>query len=36
MQLMLLPPSLDEMIEPGHPVLLVDEIIDKVDDVSLL
>jgi len=36
MQLMLLPPSLDEMIEPGHPVRLVDEIIDNVDDTSLL
>jgi len=35
-QLMLLPPSLDEMIEPGHPVRLVDEIIDNVDDTSLL
>jgi len=35
-QLMLLPPSLDEMIEPGHPVRLVDDIIDNVDDTSLL
>ena len=35
-QLMLLPPSLDEMIEPGHPVRIVDEIIDNVDDTSLL
>jgi transposase len=35
-QLMLLPPSLDEMIEQGHPVRIVDEIIDNVDDTSLL
>jgi transposase len=35
-QLMLLPPSLDEMIEPGHPVRIVDEVIDNVDDTSLL
>jgi transposase len=35
-QLMLLPPSLDELIEPGHPVRIVDEIIDNVDDTSLL
>jgi len=35
-QLMLLPPSLDEMIEHDHPVRIVDEIIDNVDDTSLL
>jgi transposase len=35
-QMMLLPPSLDELIEPGHPVRIVDELIDKVDDTSLL
>lgn len=35
-QLMILPPSLDELIEPGHPVRIVDELIDKVDDTSLL
>jgi transposase len=35
-QLMILPPSLDELIEPGHPVRVVDELIDKVDDTSLL
>ncbi len=35
-QLMLLPPSLDELIEPGHPVRIVDELIDNVDDTSLL
>ena len=35
-QLMLLPPSLDELIEPGHPVRIVDEVIDNVDDTSLL
>ncbi len=34
-QMMLLPPSLDELIEPGHPVRIVDELIDKVDDTSL-
>jgi transposase len=35
-QLMLLPPSLDEIIDPVHPVRLVDEIIDNIDDTSLL
>lgn len=35
-QLMLLPPSLDELIEPGYPVRIVDEVIDNVDDTSLL
>ena len=35
-QLMLLPPSLDELIEPGHPVRIVDELIDNVNDTSLL
>ena len=33
---MILPPSLDELIEPGHPVRIVDELIDNVDDTSLL
>jgi transposase len=35
-QLMLLPPSLDELIEPRHPVRIVDEVINNVDDTSLL
>jgi transposase len=35
-QLMLLPPSLDELIEPEHPVRIVNEVIDNVDDTSLL
>ena len=35
-QLILLPPSPDEMIEPGYPVRIVDKIIDNVYDTSLL
>ena len=35
-QLMLLPPSLDELIEPGHPVRIVDSVIDNVDDRALI
>ncbi|MGD0753598.1 MAG: IS1182 family transposase [Bacteroidales bacterium] len=35
-QLMLLPPSLDELIEPGHPVRIVNSVIDNVDDTALL
>jgi transposase len=33
---MLLPPSLDELIEPGHAVRIVNEVIDRVDDTSLV
>jgi hypothetical protein len=28
---MLLPPSLDELIAPEHPVRVVNSIIDKID-----
>jgi transposase len=35
-QLMLLPPSLDELIDAGHHVRVVDQIIDNVDDRALL
>lgn len=35
-QLMLLPPSLDELIDAGHPVRIVDQVIDNVDDRPLL
>lgn len=33
---MLFPPNLDEMIPEGHPVRVVDNIIDKVDIQSIL
>lgn len=35
-QMMLLPPSLDELIEENHPVRIVDQIIDNVDDGVLV
>jgi transposase len=35
-QLMLLPPSLEELIEPEHPVRVVDEVINNIDDTSLI
>jgi transposase len=35
-QLMLLPPSLDELIDAGHPVRIVDQVIDSVDDRALI
>ncbi len=35
-QTMLFPPSLDEMIEPEHPVRLVSSILDKLDLAPLL
>lgn len=35
-QLMLLPPSLDELIDPDHPVRVVDQVIDNVDDRALI
>ena len=35
-QSMLFPPNLDEMIHEGHPVRVVDRIIDKVDIQSIL
>ncbi len=30
-QAMLLPPSLEELIEPAHPVRVVNEIIESID-----
>lgn len=33
---MLFPPNLDEMVSEGHPVRIVDSIIDKVDIQSIL
>ena len=35
-QVMLLPPSLDELISPGHPVRVVNEVLDKIDIDPLL
>lgn len=35
-QMMLLPPSLDELIEENHPVRIVDQVIDNVDDGVLI
>ena len=35
-QLILLPPSLDELIEPNHPVRVVNQIIDRIDADTLL
>jgi len=35
-QLMLLPPSLDDLIDPDHPVRVVSEVIDNVDDTALV
>lgn len=35
-QMMLLPPSLDELIEENHPVRIVDQVIDNVDDGVLV
>jgi len=35
-QMMLLPPSLDELIGPDHPVRVVNEVIDKIDDTGLV
>jgi len=35
-QLLLLPPSLEEMIPPAHPVKVVNEIIDKIDIEAIL
>ncbi len=34
-QIMLLPPSLDEMIENNHPVRIVSQIIDQIDITPL-
>ena len=34
-QMMLLPPSLEELIDVNHPVRIVDRIIDKIDIESL-
>jgi transposase len=35
-QVMLLPPSLDELVAAGHPVRIVTEVLDKVDIDPLL
>jgi transposase len=35
-QIMLLPPSLDELVPQGHPVRVVNEVIDKIDITTLL
>jgi len=35
-QMMLLPPSLDELIEENHPVRIIDQVIDNVDDSVLI
>lgn len=35
-QLMVLPPSLDELIVAGHPVRVVNAVLDKVDIAGLL
>lgn len=35
-QLMLLPPSLDDLIDPDHPVRVVNEVIDNLDDTALV
>lgn len=34
--MMLLPPSLDELIESSHPVRVVNEVIEHIDDSALL
>lgn len=35
-QAMLLPPSLEELIAPGHPVRIVNQVLDKIDIDPLL
>ncbi len=35
-QAMLLPPSLDELIAQGHPVRIVNQVLDKIDIDPLL
>lgn len=35
-QIMLLPPSLEELIEPNHPVTFVNQVIDKIDIQPIL
>jgi len=30
-QILLLPPSLEEMIDPNHPVRIVNQVIDSLD-----
>jgi transposase len=35
-QLMALPPNLDELVSAGHPVRVVNEVLDKVDIAALL
>ena len=33
---MLFPPNIDELVPSGHPVRIIDSIIDKVDIQSIL
>ncbi|HXR83786.1 MAG TPA: IS1182 family transposase, partial [Hanamia sp.] len=35
-QAMLLPPSLDELISPFHPVRVVNQVLDKIDIEPLI
>jgi len=35
-QFLLLPPSLEEMIDPNHPVRVVNQVIDSLDIESLI
>ncbi len=35
-QIMLLPPSLEELIAPNHPIRVVNRIIDNIDVDTLL
>ena len=35
-QLMAFPPSLDELVTPGHPVRVVHEVLEKIDVTALL
>jgi len=35
-QMMLLPPSLDELIDGNHPVRIVNQVLDNVDDRVLV
>lgn len=35
-QMMLLPPSLEELIDADHPVRVVNDVIDNIDDTSLV
>ena len=35
-QILLLPPSLEEMIDPNHPVRVVNQVIDNLDIDALI